>query len=445
MKRLFFTIMLISLLLSACGGGDSQIPDQNPTITPIPTAAAAARPTYTVQRGTVQDTMEFTGRWLPRDQQGLAFESGGMVRGVYVQRSDTVQAGDLLADFDTSELENQLATAELDLEAALKHLASGSDGSAQTVEDTQFALANSRLSLESTEANAPWTSLESARIGLEQAQNAYDDALRAYDDVISHPDSPAGSVDGAWQRVRDAEIGLRIAQNSYFSAAQGYSTYLISVKQQENSVLRDELALQDALAGVGVDPDLLKAAQTAQLNVDQIRDKIAKASLIAPFDGVVLEVTIKPGDNANAFVTVITLALPDPKEVIANVPFNDTQRLSIGMVGVCQEINTPDSAVQCAVRMVPLSSRDADQTTRLAAQLNQVALGQVIEVTLPLEVHENVLWLPPAAIRTFQNRTFVVIQTPDGEVVSDVVLGLQTEDRVEIVSGAAEGDKVVGP
>ncbi|MCD4684378.1 MAG: hypothetical protein K8S97_00390 [Anaerolineae bacterium] len=64
---------------------------------------------------------------------------------------------------------------------------------------------------------------------------------------------------------------------------------------------------------------------------------------------------------------------------------------------------------------------------------------------MALEVREDVLWLSPSVIRTFQNRTFVVLDTPDGMRTVDIVLGLQTDDRVEIVSGINEGDIVVAP
>jgi hypothetical protein len=64
---------------------------------------------------------------------------------------------------------------------------------------------------------------------------------------------------------------------------------------------------------------------------------------------------------------------------------------------------------------------------------------------MPLQVRENTLWLPPAAIRTFQNRTFVVLETPDGPRSIDVQIGLQTDDRVEILAGVEEGDVVQGP
>jgi multidrug efflux pump subunit AcrA (membrane-fusion protein) len=104
------------LLLSACAG-DSETDGQKtqPTVTSIPTAPAAARPTYIVQRGTVQETLAFTGRWMPRDQTQLTFEVNGSIRSVNVQRGDTVSAGELLADFQITDLENQLATALLNL------------------------------------------------------------------------------------------------------------------------------------------------------------------------------------------------------------------------------------------------------------------------------------------------------------------------------------------
>jgi hypothetical protein len=118
------------------------------------------------------------------------------------------------------------------------------------------------------------------------------------------------------------------------------------------------------------------------------------------------------------------------------------------MVGTCQVMNRPETAVQCAVRQIPLSNQDADQTTRVAASLDQIAQladNQLVEVKMPLQVRQNVLWLPPAAIRTFQNRTFVVLQMPDGPRSVDVQIGLRTDERVEIISGVQAGDVVEGP
>jgi multidrug efflux pump subunit AcrA (membrane-fusion protein) len=450
-KRLgLIVIGMLFLLLTACSSV-SPGPDDNavgaqaaPTSTPVPTAAIAASPTYIVQRGDVEDIFSFTGRWQPRDQMTLSFPVNGTVSQVNVKRGDAVNKGDLLAQFDTSSLENQLDNAKLQLETALSNVSSSTTGDIQSVENAQISLANAQLSLENTKAGSPWTSVASARNSLDAANQSLENAQRAYRDALSHPENPASSVDSAYQQVLSAQNQVKNAQNSYFSAAQNFNNYQFQVEQSENQVIQAEINLQRAIeaASAGVSDENVRSAQ---LSIDQINQQIADSSLYAPISGVILDVTIAPGNTVQAFNTVMVIALPEPKEVIASLAISDANRLSVGMVGVCEVVNHPETAVGCVVRSIPLSSKDADQTTRVAASLTNVADNQLIDVEMPLQIVKNVLWLPPSVIRTFQNRTFVVLQTPDGPRTVDVTLGLQTTDRVEITSGVNEGDVVIAP
>jgi multidrug efflux pump subunit AcrA (membrane-fusion protein) len=440
----------MALLVAACSSGGSLPSDSvaqaqgAPTSTPVPTAEIAARPTYVVERGTVQEVFTFTGRWQPRDQMMLSFPISGTVGQVNVKRGDAVSAGDLLAEFDITDLKNQLDSARIQLETALSNVDTSAVGGLQSVENAQISLANARLSLDNTKGGSPWTSVASARLQIDSAQQAVDDAQRSYNDALSHPENPASAVDSAYQQVLNAQQQLESAQINYFSAAQNYNQHQYSVDQAENAVLQAELTLQRALdeAAGGVSDENVRSAQ---LSIDQINQKILESSLFAPIDGVILEVTVRPGDAVQAYATVIVIALPEPKEVIASLAITDANRLSVGMVGSCQVVNQPQTAVGCAVRSIPLSSKDADQTTRVAASLANVADNQLIEVEMPLDTRDNVLWLPPSVIRTFQNRTFVVLDTPDGPRTVDVQLGLRTDERVEIVSGVNEGDVVIAP
>ena len=67
MKRIIL-ISIFSLFIAACQpvvqNGQEQVA---PTETPRPTAEAAQRTTYSVERGDVREEYTFTGRWLPRD------------------------------------------------------------------------------------------------------------------------------------------------------------------------------------------------------------------------------------------------------------------------------------------------------------------------------------------------------------------------------------------
>jgi len=452
----FVIIILIGASVAACtgnvpsnppsgvgGGGQQQAP---PTSTPIPTAPAVARPAYLVQRGDVQEILSFTGRWQPRDQTQLSFPIAGTVRRVNVKRGDTVNVGQLLADFQITSLEDQLNSALLDLETAKANLEAGGDTSVSSVADAEVALANARLNLEKTKAGSPWPQVESAKIQVENAKQNLANAQRAYDDALSRPSQAASTVDQAYNSLVSAQNSLKSAYASYDSAAQNYNNYAYTVASAENSLIQAQLNLEKARRGGG-DPQRQQAVRSAQLRVDQIRANIAQSSLVSPVAGEVLEVVIKPGDAVKAFDVVITIGKPEPKEAIASIAIGDAQKLSVGLVGICQVINRPDTAVQCIVRRLPQSARDADQTTRVAASLEDLKLqtGQLIEVQMPLQVRKNVLWLPPVAVRTFQNRTFVVIRTPDGTRVADVEIGLRTTDRVEIKSGVKEGELVEAP
>lgn len=444
--RRFLLLFLVMCLSAACATESSTTVSvaQQATSTPIPTAPAVARPTYTVQRGNVEEELVFTGRWLPRDQVALSFEVSGVTRQVNVRRGDAVTAGQLLADLQIDDLENQLESAQLELQTALANADTSAQGSVQSVEDAEISYANSNLSLQSTIAGVPWTSVATARTNLESAEIALDDAERAYRDAVSHPEQAAANVDNAYKQLQNAQISLQNAQYNYFQAAQNYQNYQFQIDQAENELIRSELALERARedqAQGSQDPSVL----SIQLQIQQIQDQIIQSSLFAPIDGEVLEITIQPGDSVQAYSAVITIGRSEPKEAVASIPIGDAQRLSIGLVGICQVLNMPETAVQCAVRQIPLSASDADQTTRVAASLDNVPAGQLIEITMPVDVRENVLWLPPAAIRTFQNRTFVVIQTADGPRSVDVMLGLETDERVEIISGVNEGDIVEGP
>ncbi|MDQ7036147.1 MAG: HlyD family efflux transporter periplasmic adaptor subunit [Anaerolineae bacterium] len=390
----------------------------------------------------MRETFIFRGRWLPRDQQQLSFEVQGTVRNVTVRSGDTIEAGAVLADLQIDELEDQLIRNQLALDAARRRLDEGGDNSSNAVVDAQFNLANQNLTLDGQRATLPWSSVQNAADAVVAAERQVENAERSYDDTVSRPDSPASSVDNAYEQLLSAQENLAQRRRSYSDAVASYYNSALSVDRQENSVLQAEINLERAQDGGG-DPDLVDAVIESQIALDRTIEQISQSTLIAPFAGVVIEVTIQAGDTVQAFTTVITIALPEPLEGIANLSFNDIQLLQIGQVGICRDANNPDLEVQCIIRNLPLSNRDVDQTVRVAATLPELQQGALVEAEMTLRESLNTLWLPPQAVNEFGNRTFVVVQTDDGERVRDVEIGLQTDDRVEIESGLEEGDIIV--
>ena len=73
------------------------------------------------------------------------------------------------------------------------------------------------------------------------------------------------------------------------------------------------------------------AVEQAKLDVKKIEDKIAAASISAPFDGEVLALNIRPGNSVEAFKTVIVVGDPSALELTADLEASDVAELSVDM------------------------------------------------------------------------------------------------------------------
>lgn len=433
-----FFLLLINLVISSIFFHGYYYA-QEPTVTPVPMPQTGTNGrTYVVQRGTVQETFVFSGIWLPRDQQTLAFEVGGTVESINVLPNDVVTNGTLLASFAVDGIQAELEQAQVALDDATQNVNTTTNYT--NVLRSQLNVADANLRYQRTVDDVPWTQLNSARIALEEAQDRLQFAKRDYNNAIGDPSNSPSAIDNAYEAVKAAERGVQSAQNSYWAAAQNYNVYLYSIDIAQNSVIREEIALDAATDNININSQN-DAVNQAQERVDQLLQQLNRSTLVAPFDGVVLDISVNRGEQVAALQPVLTLALPEPLEVFSNLAVADAQRLTVGMIGICQVSNQPETAVQCIVRQNPL---DGIQSVRIAASLDNVPMGQQIDVEMPIGLRENVLWLPTEAVRSFQNRTFVVVQAPDGERVVDITIGLRTRDRVEIISGLSEGDVVVG-
>ncbi|NBU64576.1 MAG: secretion protein HlyD, partial [Chloroflexia bacterium] len=118
-------------------------------------------------------------------------------------------------------------------------------------------------------------------------------------------------------------------------------------------------------------------------------------------------------------------------------------------------VTRPDLVLSAVIRRLPAPYGqnggvlgDPDQTTRFTVVdtkgFTLVAGDTVAKVKIILERHENVLWLPPEAIRKFGERTFVVLRDADQERRVTVVTGIRSDQQVEILKGLRLGDVVVG-
>jgi multidrug efflux pump subunit AcrA (membrane-fusion protein) len=433
---------------------------QSATPTPLPTPIIPVKPTYTVQEGTVVETLSFTGRASPVLEQALYFEADGMVDQVLIKRSDWVQAGALLAELDISSLERSLAQKRLSLQTAEIKLQEAEEALGENLAQATVALADAERSLNQART-------VDTQITLIQANNSLNNA-------ISARDSAQEAYDTAWDPARDWELGdprradrlvaereaatanLQNADNNLVLARLQYRQTTLSVEDQLRMLQRQVETAESTVQKYekGVDQQLTIDIENIRLDIQDIEKSIAASRLVAPFGGQITSLNLDPGDRVTAYTAVLVLADPTQLEITAELGSSDLAVMSINQAAQITLRNRPEQALTGSVRLLPYpygggtgDTTSSDTAVHVAVEGDvQLSMGELATVVIVLQEKENVLWLPPAAIRSYQGRYFVVIQLEDGQGQkrSDVLLGISTDTRVEITAGVEAGQLVVG-
>lgn len=387
------TLSVMAIVFSSCSllpaSRTQRAASEAPTPTPIPTPIVPVKPTYKVQRGEIIDELTFSGRISPVTEEELFFRASGRVRAVFAKRNEMVEEGQVLAELEIDALERELESAELQMERA--------------------------------------------KVLVDAAQR-----------------------DWEYQR-QVAEISLQKAQLA-LSDLQGQGAPNASaVAAQELEVQLAQLAL-DRLVDEGVDPLLRNDMTRAELDVAKLHAEIAEAQIIAPFGGQLLSMSLTPGQAVEAFRPVATVANIEDLEVSAELLSNQMEELAEGMTVSVVLVSRPGVELNGTIRQLPYpygsgggtaqTVEDLDKSTRFTLQDSAgeagFGLGDLVRVTAQLEQKEDVLWVPPQAVRVFDGRRFAVVIDGEARRRVDVKVGIETEDRLEIEEGLEEGQVVEG-
>jgi len=480
---MLFISMGIIFLLTACSQAAS---NSVATPTPIPTPITPSKPIYEVQRGEVIRELQFTGRIAPVQQADVFFRIDGRVRNVYVEKGDIVTTDMILADLEfLNSLERQYARDQLTLRKAeiyvenaqyaleLFDLSSNSPAlqealARQAVAEADFAVTQAERSYGITQSTASQSSIDAAYAQVVLAEQALDRAKERFE---PYADKPENNITRAQLQTQ-----LSAAQQAYNAAVRKYNGLAGTSNPYEQNVASSILAsalayLVDAqakldliISGIGTTQERklqendLELAQIAlaeiKLNIQDLAQNIEDARLIAPFDGIVYNLRIAPGRNATSYQVYAVVADITNLEIQADLTSSDIVDLEPGMPVSVALSNRPSETYTGFIRRLPKlissqASEEEDKTTRVELDVDPIDAGledgNLMRVTVVLESKENVLWLPPQAIRTFEGRNFVVVQDGDVQMRVDIKVGIESNDRVEILEGLEDGQTVIAP
>jgi multidrug efflux pump subunit AcrA (membrane-fusion protein) len=237
-------------------------------------------------------------------------------------------------------------------------------------------------------------------------------------------------------RVR-AELNLQIAEQNLLLA-------------EETLKLKTE----------GADSYMEQAVKRSELSVERLERLLSERQIVAPYDGIVLRMSLRAAQQMNAFEVAIVVG--DPTDLIVRGPY-DYDLAEI--LNEDTEVNfylTRDAKDSYPVKYLPnflaVTASTERSTSGLSAtsyfyfsvpeELPQedIRVGRSVQLEIVLGRKDNVLLLPPAAIREYKGLQFVIVQDGDSRrrvEISEV--GLKALDQWEVVADLQEGDQVVGP
>jgi len=212
----------------------------------------------------------------------------------------------------------------------------------------------------------------------------------------------------------------------------------------------------------GADEDAAKASweiaklnlKIAKLNLDAAELNLEKAVIVAPFDGVVADITITEGKEiSTATLATPAISLVDTSEIEMRGFIDE---IDIAMVQPGQEANIlldalPDEEVKGSVVFIsPVGTIQAGvvsyaTTITLENPVAELRDGMSATAEIIIERRDDVLFIPNRAIRgTLENPTVVVLV--DGQQEErQITLGLSDGINTEVLSGLEEGEEVVLP
>jgi RND family efflux transporter MFP subunit len=312
--------------------------------------------------------------------------------------------------------------------------------------------------------------LEQARLAVVDAEAAVSQAQVAYDTAKQNEVS---GLDSAQARVVSAQADLDKLLSG--SEADELAAARAELARAEADLARltgtqraGALAAQQAnveaaqarLSQITSDPtasDLARAearVAQAQAQLDQAKIRLDDATLRAPFAGTVAAVNVSPGESISAQEPPITLIDTARYLVKVTVDEVDIAKISIGQpVSVLIDaLGTPDLG-GTVLRVEPLPKSDSAVTAYLVTLEidpagRSIKSGMTASATIVADSRTNVLSVPAAAVRGAgtSSSVSVAVTGADGKVTVEdraVQVGLRTTDRVEIISGLAEGEQVV--
>lgn len=462
-------------------------------------ATATELQTALVERGNLVASVSAAGNIAPKAETSPIFRTAGKVKAVYAQLGSRVEAGAVLMELDTTDLELNVAKARLSLVTAEAQLTKlKADPMAAEVAAAQASLESARENLVKVQAGPTQAQLAAAEADLKAAQDAYQrllagatpDELTVAAADLMKAELTVQDAQAAYNRIAYADaVGasqeaktLQQATIDYDKAVANYrltqqqattadiETTVAQVQRAQDEldrlrnsptsaelaaaeaqVIQAESQLETLLAGPTAEDLAIAEAEVdqARLSLQQAERQLEDARLVAPFAGTVVAVNYQPGEEVSVGQPAVDLVDLSALQIELPLAEIDVARLAVGQEAEFIIDALPGVTLRGRVSYISPVATITQGVVNYPVIVEienpdpAVRPGMTAGVSIIVEQREEVLLIPNRAVRAAGGQRVVEVLYQGQVFEAPVTLGISNESSTEIVSGLREGDAVV--
>ena len=195
------------------------------------------------------------------------------------------------------------------------------------------------------------------------------------------------------------------------------------------------LAAESALAVAGVAPEVIAGL----LNADDIKSRL---SVVAPFDGLVAEQSVSPGERVAAGVALITIIRTDQLQLEIHTPVSQC-----GDEFSSRSVSVTGYSATGTIISVGCTLHDEDQGVLLRADLNdpyrELRAGQLVDVSINLALEGSQVWRIPRTGVTRHDGQLWLFELRDQEVRALPIDSIAQEHDAWLVRGNLHSNSII--
>ncbi len=243
------------------------------------------------------------------------------------------------------------------------------------------------------------------------------------------------------------DTSLRLQSNelqALVTRAEARLRFLEAEEKRFAQLAESNLAAATQLEQTRSDRDVARGdLAVARARLEQNEDQLARTKILAPFDGIVVERLMTPGERVIEGGNVVRLVDQDNLEVIARASLEYFRFVERGQ---WLDIRTGSQHARGIVRTVVAVGDEHTHQFELRLDLdgNPFPVGQTLRISIPVSDSREVLTVPRDALvlRPEGQSVFVIDADNQARQIS-VTVGVGQGERIEIVGDISPGDKVV--